>query len=176
MFFESVIVSLKLWFLKQKNNKALLSAAKRPKGLQSQSSIGVLIDLDTHDVGVVLKGLAQAFHVSPQEISVLGFSKESRMYKVPYYVLEDSFLWFGGSDHASVLKFTAKPYAYFLDFHQSEHPLVHWISLGVTAQLRIGFHANNKTSDFIVDAPLKDTQSLFRVLESYINKMVLKHE
>jgi hypothetical protein len=174
MFFESVFVSLKLFFLKKKVNKKSLSILLRPSQDLPLKPLALLIDLDVYDLEAVLHQCSIIFEVPEVDIEVLGFSVKGVACKVPNFKIRKELSWFNGVENMHVALFISKPYKYFIDFHESNAPSVCLIALKTKANFRIGFKGHNyKTADFILETPLSNQTTLFNALALYIKKITI---
>lgn len=175
MFFDSLTVSLKHWFLKKKCNRLALGDRFRPTTASIDASVGLIIDLDAYDVSQVVAQLAKAFDVSSSKIRVLGFSKVSLAQDYPSFIPTDQLSWFKGVTDPSVISFGQYHYQYLVDFHDYTTPSVVYASLQTHALIRVGFTANT-SADLIVNQAPENSLSLFKELQKYIQKLTVNDD
>jgi|TARA_B110000977_G_scaffold176452_1_gene232170 ribosomal protein S24E len=175
MFFDRLVVSLKLLLLKRKCSRLLLQNPIRPTARKAQISFGLIVDLDSYDADTLVQNIKTSFGLLQQQINVLGYSKSDTANKLPYFKINQDLSWFKGVMHPSVASFNTSQYTYLINFHEHKEPCVSYVSLKTAALIRIGFQ-EDKTADLIINQSPENTPSLFKVLHNYIQKLTVEND
>ena len=175
MFFDQLVVSLKLLLLKRKSSRLLLQNPSRPIDGKSQISFGLIVDLDSHDADALVQNFKTSFGLLQHQINVLGYSKFNAANNFPYFVINQNLSWFEGVIDPYIAAFNTSQYTYLINFHDHMDPCVSYVSLKAAALIRIGFQ-EDKTADLIINQLPENTPSLFKALHNYIQKLTVDND
>ena len=87
MFFDQLVESLKLLFLKRKCSRMLHQDLIRPIEGNELITFGLIIDLDMYDADSLVQNLLSSFDLKQQQVNVLGYSKNPRTSQYAYFRL-----------------------------------------------------------------------------------------